>query len=62
MLNRYKIFCCGETADDCVGGVLETILPLESGHIHTIKNRKWRCEWVDKNMDGDPIANFRPET
>jgi len=60
--NTYKIFCCGKTGEDSEAGTLVTMLPLAPGHIHTINGREWRCEWVDKNMSGQPLANFRPAT
>jgi hypothetical protein len=61
-LYRTRIFCCGKTGEDSIDGHLDTMIPLQAGHIHIIKGRKWRCEWVDKNDDGDPLANFRLET
>ncbi|PCI54183.1 MAG: hypothetical protein COB36_10865 [Alphaproteobacteria bacterium] len=64
MFHEYRVFCCGKKEDgtDSVSGKLLTMLKLKAGHIHTIKGRKWRCEWVDKNGDGEPLANFRPAT
>lgn len=59
MPHRYRVFCCGATGEDCVSGMLETVLPLEPGHRHMIKGREWYCEWVDKNTEGEPLANFR---
>lgn len=58
-MHTYKVFCCGETGADSVEGTLETMVPLVSGHIHTIEGKQWRCDWVDKNTSGHLIANFR---
>lgn len=55
----YRIFCCGETGETSIAGGLETMLALKPGHKHTIKGREWYCDWVGKNIDGKPLANFR---
>jgi hypothetical protein len=56
---KYKIFCCAESGEDSICGELISILPLKPGHSHVIKDRIWQCEWVDKNANGEPLANFR---
>lgn len=60
--HRMKIFCIGETAEESVAGDLETMIPLEVGHIHFIKGRKWRCTHIEDNIYGEPLADFRPAT
>lgn len=59
-MNRIKIFCIGETAEASASGDLETMLPLEVGHIHQIKGRKWECTRIENNIHGEPLADFRP--
>lgn len=57
--HRYDIFCCGETPRASVAGTLETLLPLERGHVHVIKGRRWRCVNVHIHSKG-AMADFRP--
>lgn len=54
----YRVFCCADSGEDSVSGVLDTMIELKPGHIHVIKGRSWICEWVDVNHRGEPIANF----
>lgn len=44
---KYNVFCVGKDAEDCVSGVLETMILLKAGHIHRMKSRDWKCEHVE---------------
>lgn len=57
---KARIFCVGETGDDCVSGWLETMIPLQVGHTHLIKGRYWLCVRVSEIRGGETIADFRP--
>ncbi len=60
MAYSYRIFCIGDTAKSCEAGHLTTLIPLEVGHVHKIKGKDWKCTVVSENMDGEPLADFRP--
>ena len=55
-----QVLCLGETAETTVAGRLETMIPVEVGHIHTIKGRRWKCYYKGLNGFGKPLAEFKP--
>ena len=48
---KYNVFCVGTDAEDCVSGVLETMIPLKVGLIHKMKERDWKCEHVEQKEE-----------
>jgi hypothetical protein len=58
--HSYKVFCMGKTGADCIAGALETMLPLEVGHIHLIQGRRWICTRLSLNAYNKPLADFKP--
>lgn len=60
---RFAVFCVGKDAEDCVSGELETMIPLQVGHIHRMKGRGWKCEHVEQKEERKSDigqADFRP--
>lgn len=55
-----RIFCMGKDSSESIAGHLKTFSPIEIGHVHVIKNRRWICYYSGENYQGEKLAQFKP--
>lgn len=60
MLCRHRVVCIGEDVDSSYVGELMTMIPIEMGQVHTIKDRQWSVSRVSENGRGEPLIDFVP--